>query len=303
MTGACVLGTGMVAAGVSGFSYLFARLYCKPKRCPPDATPAEFALPFEPVSFSSHGKTLQGWFMPARNKVAPWAAVVLAHGWSHNAARMLPIARFLHEAGFSVLSFDARGHGRSDGDGPITMKKIAEDILSSVRFLQSRSDVDRSRICVVGHSIGGGGGILAASLEPRIRALVSISAFANPLTLTRRHMSGAYIPRWPFLWLVRHFIESWLDTTMADIAPENRIGRVTAPVMLIHGDSDKFIPSTDMDVIYGKSNSEMTQRWLVPGRRHSDVFLDPGFAPRVVGFLLSSAFGNAEVCGERLRLC
>lgn len=286
MTAVCVLGT--VAAGVSGFSYLFARLYCRPERRPPNATPADFALPFEPVSLSSHGKTLKGWFMPARDKAAPWPAVVIAHGWSHNAARMLPVARLLHEAGFSVLSCDARGHGGSDGDGPITMKKIAEDILSSVRYLRSRPDVDGSRICVVGHSIGGAGGILAVSLEPRIRALVSISAFADPYTLTLRHMRGAHIPRWPFLWLVRRFIESWLDTTMADVAPKNRIGRVTAPVLLIHGDSDKVVPSTDMDVIYGQAKEDNTQRWLVPGRRHSDVFQDPGFGPRVVDFLLAS---------------
>jgi dipeptidyl aminopeptidase/acylaminoacyl peptidase len=169
------------------------------------------------------------------------------------------------------------------------MKKIAEDILSSVRYLQARPDVDGTRICVVGHSIGGAGGILAASLEPRIRALVSISAFADPDILTRRHMRAAHIPRWPFLWLVRRFIESWLDTTMADVAPKNRIGRVEAPVLLVHGDSDKFIPSTDMDIIYGKSNEEKTQRWLVSARRHSDVFLDPGFGPRVVDFLLASS--------------
>jgi dipeptidyl aminopeptidase/acylaminoacyl peptidase len=275
----------ILVAAIPAVSYLFARLYCRPARELPGETPADLGLPFEEVAVPSHGKTLRGWFIPARDGITPFPTIIAAHGWSHSAAQMLPVVRLLYEAGFAGLVCSARGHGGSDGDGPITIRKVAEDILSEFHYLEGRQDVDGSRIGVVGHSIGGSAGILATSMDPRIRALVSMSAFADPMELTERHLTRARIPRWPFLRLVRWFIERWLGTTMSDVAPKNRISRVTAPVMLFHGESDRFIPSSDMEVIYREAKENIAKRWIVPGRRHSDIHLDPGFGPRMVDFL------------------
>lgn len=165
------------------------------------------------------------------------------------------------------------------------LSKFAEDLIAAIDYLEGRPEVDMTRLGVVGHSMGGSGTILTASSEPRIRALVSSSAFADPVALTRDVMRARHIPRWPFLWLVCRFIERWLGTTMADIAPQNRIGQITVPVLLIHGDSDQFIPPSNMEALFARAHQEHTQSWLVPGRRHSDVILDPGYSPRVIEFL------------------
>ncbi len=279
------LGLGAMVAFIVGFSWLFARHWCKPRRHLPTEMPTDHGLPFVAVTFSSQGVPLQGWFIPANDNSAPSSTIILAHGWSRNAARMLPIARLLHEAGFGVLLYDARGHGASGDDGPMTLLKFAEDLIAAVEYLKGRSDLDTTRLGVVGHSMGGSGAIGAASTEPRVRALVSSSAFADPVALTRDFMRALHIPRWPFLWLVCRFIERWLGTPITDIAPQNRIGQITVPVLLIHGDSDRFIPPSNMETLYARAHQEDVQSWLVPGRRHSDVILDPDYGSRVTAFL------------------
>ena len=179
-----MFGAGTLAALSIGFAWVFARLYCKPKRRLPTKTPANYGLPFVPVTFRSHDVPLQGWFIPLDgNSVSP-PTIILAHGWSNNAAQMLPVACALHQAGFGVLLYDARGHGGSGGDGPITILKMAEDLIAAVDYLAGRPDVDMTRLGAVGHSLGGGSVILAASIELRIRAVVSTSAFADPVALT-----------------------------------------------------------------------------------------------------------------------
>lgn len=72
---------------------------------------------------------------------------------------------------------------------------------------------------------------------------------------------------------------------MADVAPRNRIDQVAVPVLLIHGDADSFIPPANLEALYARAHPERTQRWLVPGHRHSDVILDPGYGSRVIEFL------------------
>jgi len=280
-----VFGAGAIATLCVGFSWVFARLYCKPKRRLPNKTPASYGLPFLPITFRSHGVPLQGWFIPLDGNSASPPTVILAHGWSNNAAQMLPVACALHQAGFGILLYDARGHGASGDDGPITILKMAEDLIAAVDYVAGRPDVDMTRLGAVGHSLGGGSVILAASIEPRIRAVVSTSAFADPVALTWSFMRPLHIPRWPFLWLVCHFIERWLGAAMSDLAPQNRIGQVTAPLLLIHGESYQFIPPSNMETLYERAPREQTQRWLMPGRGHSDIIRDPRYGLHIVEFL------------------
>ena len=280
-----VFGAGAIATLCVGFSWVFARLYCKPKRRLPTKTPANYGLPFVPITFRSHDVPLQGWFIPLDGNSASPPTVVLTHGWSNNAAQMLPVACALHQAGFGILLYDARGHGASGDDGPITILKMAEDLIAPVDYVAGRPDVDMTRLGAVGHSLGGGSVILAASIELRIRAVVSTSAFADPVALTWGFMRALHIPRWPFLWLVCRFIERWLGVPMADAAPRNRIGQVAAPLLLIHGESDRYIPPSDMEILYERAQQEKAQRWLIPGRGHSDIIRDARYGSQVVEFL------------------
>lgn len=280
-----VLGLVIIAAIIIGFSWLFARLYTRPKRRLRTETPDDYDLPFESITFKSHGKKLDGWFIPADGNPIPRPAIIAAHGWSNNASQMLPVARQLHEAGFGVLLYDARGHGASGNDGPMTILKFAEDLIAGIDYLQERRDVDTTRLGVVGHSIGAASAILAASNEPRIRALVSSSAFADPTAITVDFMRCLHLPHRPFLWLILYFIERWLETTMAEVTPQNRISHITAPLLLIHGASDRFVPSSNMKALCMRAPQQQTRCWLVPGRRHSDVMLDPHFGTQVTDFL------------------
>jgi alpha-beta hydrolase superfamily lysophospholipase len=281
---AAVIALGALAGLAVGFSWAFARWWCTPRRNRHTATPAGHGLPFESVQFSSEGVPIRGWFIPAPSDFPPPAAIVLAHGWSGTASDLLPQARLLREAGFAVLAYDARGHGSSGEDGPITILKLARDVVAAVHYVGARPDVDERRVGVLGQSIGGGAAILAASAEPRIGAVVSCSAFADPEALTREVMRKMRIPRRPFGWLVVRFIERWLATTMADVAPRNRVALMAAPLLLVHGASDRFISASDMETLYARSRGERTERMLIPSRGHASAIEDPDCQRKMLGF-------------------
>ncbi len=281
---AVAIGFAIAWAAVLLFSWGFARWWCKPKRRLPIKTPADYGLPFQVAQFNSKGVPIKGWFIPAASTLSRQPAVVLAHSWSMNAREMLPLGRLLHDAGFAVLAYDARGHGASGEDGPITVLKLAEDITAGVEHLQTNSDIDRERLGVLGQSIGGSAAIVAASIEPRIRAVVSCSAFADPVTLTRNYLAGLRVPTWPFTWLICRFIERWLGTAMKDVAPKNRIGQVMASILLIHGGLDRFVPPSEMELLYTHAPRERTDHLLLPNRGHLDSLRDPESGRAIVAF-------------------
>ncbi len=263
------------ASCAAWFSWEFARRWCRPDKRVSLITPADYDLFFEHVSFVSGGARLSGWFVPARTRDWKRPVVIVIHGWSSNASEMLPIATILHEEDFGVFLFDARGHGVSSSNGSVHLLTFSEDITAAVEYLHTRDDVDTDSLGVMGHSIGASAAIVAASEEPRIQAVVSISAFADPGVVAREYLAGLHIPSWPVGWLVRRFIESRLGTSIESIAPQNRVGQVTVPLMLIHGDSDRLIPRSDLDVLFSSARKPGTTRLVIRDRGHSDLICDP----------------------------
>lgn len=86
------------------------------------------------------------------------------------------LAGALADAGYLVLRFDKRGVGQSGGRAEsASLPDYAEDVLSIVRYLKKRKDVDSKRIAVVGHSEGGAVALLAAARTKDIAAVVSIA--------------------------------------------------------------------------------------------------------------------------------
>ncbi len=281
----------VIASLIVIFSWIFARWWCKPKREPIQKTPDNYGLQGEPVQFHSHGIFLKGWFVPGKSGSQPWPVILMMHGWSRTAAELMPLASLLHSAGFAVLLFDARGHGQSGEDGPITICKFAQDILAGMDYLADRPDVDRRRLGVFGRSIGGSSAILAAAQDTRIRVLVSCSAFADPRPLTRDTLRLLHFPTWPFTGLVCFFIEHWLGTAMKNVAPVNQIGKIRAPLLLIHGESDRYIKPDNLALLYAHAPQEFVEKILVPGRGHADTLRDNNVRQQIAAFFRKALDG------------
>jgi pimeloyl-ACP methyl ester carboxylesterase len=123
------------------------------------------------VDFASEVGTLYGEVILPEAE-GPFPAAVLCHGLGTDHRAMRPSAQRLARQGIATLTFDFRGHGRSDGaiDGD-----EAEDVLAAIGFLRSYPKIDLRRIALVGHSLGALASIRAAGQLKNLHALVSIS--------------------------------------------------------------------------------------------------------------------------------
>lgn len=135
--------------------------------------PADVGLGAADVALrTDDGVDIAGWYVPSANR----AAVVLLHGAGSTRSDVLDHAAVLAEGGFGVLLIDARGHGESTGHSMDLGWHGDDDIAAATRYLASRSDVDASRIGVVGMSMGGEEAIGASAGDPLIRAVVAEGA-------------------------------------------------------------------------------------------------------------------------------
>jgi dipeptidyl aminopeptidase/acylaminoacyl peptidase len=252
-------------------------------------------LPWQEARISTvRGKMLSGWFIPAGDR-AP--ALAILHGWGSNAGMMLPLARPLHEAGYALLLFDARSHGRSDGDNFASLPRFAEDLEHAFRWLQARPEVDPLRVGVIGHSVGAGAALLTASRCPDVALVVSLAAFAHPAAMMRRWLQSKGIPRLLGAYIL-FYVQRVIGHRFDDIAPCNTIRRVRCPVLLAHGTEDVTVPASDARAIYAHRPDERVQLLLMPGSHDEYGELETSMES-VIGFL--DGVVGPEVQGRDLR--
>lgn len=267
------------------YTWLFARYFCKPKRNKTKKIPIDYGLPAELIRFQSQGKRLEGWFISKNRHYDTDKIVILTHGWSTNLSLLLPLARFLFNSGSDLFLYDSRGHGNSADDGPITLKKMAQDVSSAIDYAYKKLKTANLPVIIVGHSMGASAGILAASYDHRIERIIACSPFSDPKTLTTRHLRQKRIPMGILVHLVFYFMERWLGTKMKNISPINRINHIEKDILLIHGTKDKVIPYADSVSLETAGLSNKTNLLKIEKRGHYDILRDSIFMNNTVAFI------------------
>ena len=304
--------TGLVAAIAAApfaLAYRFAVLYRTragfPIPRPPQITPADLGLPFEPVDVQSGDLTLPGWFIPARGG-EPGPGVALVHGWESARDRLLPMAVFLYAAGFHCLAIDIRGHGSNVAETlPISAGEFGSDALAAFQALDARPEVTVGAI--LGHSMGAIGAILAAAEEPRVAAVVSTSAPADPWRLTRQTFRLARLPipdaiAWPLAWLTTRVYLRPRGHRMARISASQALRTLRQPILLVHGAADIVVPVSHLErlAVVARESGRKVETLVVPDGQHSWLYEFPEYRRTVASFLARTLGGPvaADEAGE-----
>jgi uncharacterized protein len=168
---------------------------------------------------SRDGTQIHGWYCPAES---PKAVVLYCHGNGGNLAGRASTLQFLQEKmRVSVLIFDYRGYGRSDGKA--TVSGAVADAAAARTELAKLASVKESDIVLMGRSLGGALAIqLAADAAPR--GLIVESSFSS-----LREVAAEHFPK--LAWLVA---KNKLNSAQA-------ITEVRCPLLQSHGDVDRVI--------------------------------------------------------------
>jgi pimeloyl-ACP methyl ester carboxylesterase len=232
-------------------------------------SPAQHGLPFREVSIrTANARRLFGWLVPACGSGAA-PAVVLLHGWGGNAEMMLPLAVPLHRAGYGVLLFDARNHGRSDADGFSSLPRFAEDLDHVLDWLARQTEADPRALVALGHSVGAAAVLLAASRRRDLAAAVSIASFAHPRSMMRRYLERFRVPHHPLGAYIGWYVQRVIGHRFDAIAPTTSIRKIGCPVLLVHGAQDKTVPVADAHAIYARRAGEHVRLRVLPGNHES----------------------------------
>jgi len=186
------------------------------------------------------------------------------------------IARGLAESGHLVLRYDRRGAGQSGGRiESATIADYADDVVSAVRWLAKRNDVDKERIVVAGYGDGAAAALIAASRHKEIDGVITIrsagSRGADLILEQQQHVLDALkLPPeerqsriemqkkiqaavisgtgWDGVppAMRRQADTPWFKSVLT-FDPAQVVARVKQPILILHGELDPNIPPSEAD--------------------------------------------------------
>lgn len=167
--------------------------------------------------------------------------VVIAHGFTghQDHPSVLAVAAAIASTGAGVVTFDARGHGRSDGHCTLGASEPS-DVAAATDLAREHAD----HVVVIGTSMGAIAALRYAATDQALDGLVLVSC---PATWRLHSLASAAAAVATRTWPGRRFMAR---TQRVRIAGRCRAGeppvvtaaRVACPTAVIHGADDRFIP-------------------------------------------------------------
>jgi len=197
------------------------------------------------------------WWLPHAQTQAP--TLLYLHGTLRNLYGNQPKIDALRDAGFSVLAVEYRGWGDSTAIVP-SEDSIVADGRQAFAELRRRQPDPRKRV-IYGHSMGGS---VAVTLASELHHDRDYGALVLESTFTRMPDVADAAGFWGSV--------GALVTTLS-FDSLARIGRVDAPILMLHGSADHTVP-----VELGRRLRDAAPpgvQWVeVPGGDHSNLHRD-----------------------------
>ncbi len=240
---------------------------------------------------NSKGQKLSGILNIPEGK-GPFPGVVVCHGFGGNKNRPLieAISEGLEKQGIAALRFDFTGNGESEGKiSQGTYTQLISDAKKAVTSLRNQKGIDKEKIGIAGHSMGGATAILTTAADKRIRCAVTLApvartheykkhyglsfkmlkALKNSGLVTLKHGTD-------LLRLRKNFFDDHDNHNVLDSAR-----KIKVPVLLIHAKGDRSVEVEDSKDIIEALGGEK-KLIITDTKTHS--WWEPGMQKKVAGY-------------------
>lgn len=217
---------------------------------------------------NSLDETIDYTFVSGDSEKSDWI-ILLGHGVTGNKDRPIitDTADALNKAGYNTLRFSFSGNGNSDGDFQnATISKEVGDLEMVIEYVSQ----SYSNIIYIGHSMGGAVGVIQASKDARISALISLAGMVDTKAFAKAEF-GDEVPDQSFMWgesdcpLSSKFMHD-LCVTIQSVEP--LAAAISAPWLLAHGTADDVVLPRDTESIQ-KLKGSAVDTVFIDGADHS----------------------------------
>lgn len=182
--------------------------------------------------------------------------ILYCHGNNTNIQVAVPRIDALWKLGYTVLIFDARGFGKTEGTQ--TEAGVFSDARAAFDYFVKRDDLglDGARVGLYGRSLGS-----ALCLDVATQRAAPALALESPISSLQRIIDDSTGLDTPVGW----YVDAELDNPSAAAAYEGAL-------FVMHGLEDDYVQPKYGQALYdGATKAKSRELWLVPGADHGNL--------------------------------
>jgi len=200
--------------------------------------------------------------------------VICFHGYTSQGTKdYIALSGYYIKRGYSMLLVDERAHGQSEGEyiGFGCLDRV--DALEWIKFIinQCKQDV---QILLHGTSMGGATVLMASGLKlpEQVKGIISDCGFTSPKYVFTHVLHSMYhLPAFPVIPVADYLNRKKAGYGMDECNAAREVKNATVPILLIHGETDNFVPCSMCNEIYENCASPK-KMLIVKGASHAESY-------------------------------
>ncbi|MGY3766561.1 alpha/beta hydrolase [Vagococcus vulneris] len=201
--------------------------------------------------------------------------VIAAHGYMQSAEKMGAYTKIFYDLGFDVLVPDNRAHGKSEG------KYVGFGWLDRLDYLRWIDEVIKKKgndveIVLFGESMGAAAVMMVSGekLPPQVKVIIEDCGYASvseELTFQLKDLFN--LPAFPLIPLTSFYTKLRAGYSFYEADAVKQLQKNRLPVLFIHGDSDKFVPTSMVYELYDATKGSKKMK-VFKGSGHAESVKD-----------------------------
>lgn len=213
-------------------------------------------VPFEDVYVESYdGLTLYGKYY----QLAEGAPVVIFfHGYRCSSIRDgNGIFGLCERCGCNILMVDQRAHGKSEGKTMTFGIRERKDVLTWIAYVIKRCG-RKTPVLLTGISMGAATVLMASNLNlpGNVKGIMADCPFSSPKDILKTVMKSLRLPDGIFYVLAKWSAKIYGGLDIEESSAKEAVAESKVPILLIHGDDDRFVPCSMSQECYDACGSE-----------------------------------------------
>ncbi len=249
-------------------------------------TPQDYHLQAQTVALTTSDHiTLEGWLIPA---IGSTKTIILVHGFGMNKGEVLKRTYYLANK-YNLLYLDCRGAGESSGHSAAGLQE-SKDIQAAVQYLRTKHPDLAHKIALYGISMGSAAAAYYTATHGGIQCLVLEASYFSFKNVAKRWMwKHAKVPYFPLVASLISWKEYRMGQKVESFALQNTAAKITCPVLMIQGETDKLAPVAKARKTY-QLLAGSKELWVVPQAGHLSCYkTDPdGYKKKISDFFQHS---------------
>ncbi|MBM95266.1 MAG: alpha/beta hydrolase [Oceanospirillaceae bacterium] len=270
------------------FGNMIANTFINPFQSPVFDDPNKYGLVYEDVTFNAiDGVTLSGWLIKgSTDKViiqshfgvqcsrSGYRPKGMMKGYDKD-IEFLRQAKYLNEAGYTVLMYDFRNHGCS-GEGTVPFitwgQEEGKDVTAAVRYISNHPDYRNASIGLLSICMGQGASVAAFGSDdslkqfPNLKTMISVQpmdydCFVKALGLPE------FIAR-----STSKAIQNRTSLDFSDISWRRYVKDVTVPTLVIQNRNDGYLDEDFINGFYDDLHVDKEMLWLDIPKKKGGAF-------------------------------